>query len=241
MPVKKKYCEDPSKTNCATCLKKSFSLLDELNETELACLDKNRTHENFHKGETIYTEGNETSGLLCLNAGKAKIIKKGSGKKEQIITMKRPVDFVGFSELMSQEAYSTSCVALEESSICTINRDDFFSVIQNNPSFFMKVSKFLSSEIHHNADRIIALTQKNLRARLADALLYVVKIYGFKPNTQTLDAKLKRSDIAAISNMTTANVIRTLSDFKKENLIELKNKDIAILNMKELDNISNLK
>ncbi|MCP4460814.1 MAG: Crp/Fnr family transcriptional regulator, partial [Cytophagales bacterium] len=212
MPVKKKYCNDPNKTNCVTCLKKNFSLLDELSEAELARLDKNRTHDNFRKGETIYAEGNEPSGLLCLNVGKTKIIKKGLGDKEQIITMKRPVDFVGFSELMSQEVYSTSCVALEESSICTINKDDFFSVIKSNANFFMKISRFLSSEIHHNANRIIALTQKNLRARLADALLYIIKIYGLELDMQTLDVKLKRSDLAAISNMTTANVIRTLSD-----------------------------
>jgi CRP/FNR family transcriptional regulator, polysaccharide utilization system transcription regulator len=238
MPIIEKYCNHKNNTNCVTCLKKRFSLLDGLSDTELACLERRRTLAKYSAGETIYKEGTKPSGLLCLSAGKAKVIKIGPRNKEQIISLNKPVDFIGFSELMAGEAYATSCVAIEESSVCIIDKADFFSVVKGNTDFFMKVTRYLSSEIHHTANRIIALCQKNLRARLADALLYLKDVYGMKTDNQTINVILKRADIAAISNMTTANVIRTLSAFRSEGIIENNRKAIRILNPDELINIS---
>ncbi len=238
MPQESKYCHARKETNCVTCIKKRFSLLDGLNKQELAILEENRTHLLFSKGETIYKEGARPMGLMCLSMGKAKIVKNGPRFKEQIIALKKPVDFIGFSELMTNEPFIASSIAIEESSVCIIDRDDFFTVMKSNADFFIKVTRFLSAEIHHTANRMVSLTQKNMQARLAEALLYIEDIYGTKADKKTLDVVIKRADMAALANMTTANVIRTLSDFKNRGIIDTVNKELQILKPEELARIS---
>ncbi len=238
MPQKSKYCYVREESNCVTCLKKRFSLLEGLNEQELAILERNRTHLLFARGEPIYKEGAKPMGLLCLSQGKMKVTKNGPRLKEQIISLKKPVDFIGFSELMTNEPYTASGIAIEESSVCFIDVNDFFTVMKNNADFFIKVTRFLSAELHHTANRIVTLTQKDMRARLADALLYILDIYGLKQDNQTLDVIMKRADIGALANMTTSNVIRTLSAFKDEGIIEIAHKEIKIIRPDELAAIS---
>lgn len=237
MPVSNKYCGKNS-TNCAYCLKKKFSLLNDLSEKELLLLNKNRIHTYFKKGDILFSEGENPVNLMCLNKGKVKISKVGSKKKEQIMFLKKPVDFIGFSELMADENFNTSGVAITDCSVCNINGADFFEVLRNNPDFFAKVTRFLSKEINHTVNRLVSVTQKNLRARLADSLLYLIEIYGFESDQSTINVSVKRSDIADIANMNTANVIRTLSVFKNENILSIKNRSIKVLDIKTLRIIS---
>src|SRR5690606_11024652 len=95
-----------------------------------------------------------------------------------------------------------------------------------------------SQTINEVDTRMVNLTQKHVRAPLAHALLLVKEIYGTWTDQETLNAPLKRSDLAALSNMTTANAIRILSSFSKENLIELDKRNIKIKNLKALQDIS---
>ena len=85
---------------------------------------------------------------------------------------------------------------------------------------------------------MINLTQKHIRARLADALLLVHDIYGISPDDGALNVLLKRADLAALANMATANAIRILSSFAKENLIGIRGRKIKINNLKALKEIS---
>jgi CRP-like cAMP-binding protein len=85
---------------------------------------------------------------------------------------------------------------------------------------------------------MVDLAHKHIRARLADALLFVNDIYGTLADKETLNVPLKRSDLASISNMTTANAIRILSSFAKENIIEINQRDIKIKKLNALKHIS---
>jgi CRP/FNR family transcriptional regulator, polysaccharide utilization system transcription regulator len=224
--------------NCLNCPKRRHSLLSELNPFELSILDKNRYVVKYKAGEVIYKEGGKSQGLLCLNKGKVKITRTGASGNEQIVALKKPVEFIGFQALMGEYNYMTSAVALEDVSICINDKKDFFKVINNNSHLAFKIIRLFAHDLNEANVRIINLTQKHVRARLADALVMIYDIYGTYPEDNTLNLSLKRSDLAALSNMTTANAIRVLSAFAKENLIEINRRNIKINNLRALKEIS---
>ena len=132
----------------------------------------------------------------------------------------------------------TSAVALEEAVICIIDKRDFFQVIHNNSQLAFKIIRSFAHELNAVDLRLVNLTQKHIRARLADALLWVQEIYGVDPDNGALNVALKRADIAALANMTTANAIRILASFAKEGLVEVNLRSIILKKPKALQEIS---
>lgn len=223
---------------CSTCLKRRLSLLCHLTPSELLILEKNRYEVRFKTGETIYSAGTKPRGLLCLNEGKVKISRLGINGTEQIVSFKKPVDFIGFRALMGEYNYLNSAVALEDTTICHIDKIDFFEVVKNNSDLIFKIFRLFAKDLELTDSRMLSLTQKHLRARLADGLLMIDEAYGSSSKNGELNLSLKRADLAACSNMTTANAIRVLSSFAKEKIIEINQRKILIKNFSKLKEIS---
>lgn len=226
------------KNSCANCVKRCHSLLNELSSEELKTLNRNRYTVSYRANETICKEGTKSLGLICLNRGKVKITRSGMSGADQILALKKPVDFVGFRTLMSGKTYLSSAIAIDDVSICIIDKKDFFEVVANNDQLAFKIIRFLTQQLDEMDNRLFNLTQKHIRARLADALIMMYEIYGTNTNTGIMNISLKRADLAALANMTMANAIRLLSSFAKEDLIEVDRRDIKILNLKGLKDLS---
>jgi CRP/FNR family transcriptional regulator, polysaccharide utilization system transcription regulator len=230
--------KDDIKYNCLNCIKRSNSLLSDLTNNELKLLDKNRYEVSYKSGEIICKEGTKPFGLICLNKGKVKIVRKGVNGNEQIVGLKKAVDFIGFRGLMGGSFYLSTAITLEDSLICVIEKKDFFKVVEMNKKLAFKIIKLFANNLIKKDSRLVSLTQKHIRARLAEALLLIKDIYGINPSTGILNVSLKRSDLANLSNMTTANAIRVLSSFKEENLVGINHRKIKLNNLKDLKNIS---
>lgn len=227
------------KTNCATCGKKCLSLLDGLSYAELNLLNEKRTEIFYRAGETIYKQGLPPIGLLCLNEGKAKITVNGTKEKELIVELKKPVDFLGFTEFIADKKYQTTAVAFEDSSVCIIDKEKFMQVLKNNNRFSLRIMAFFADELSKAQHKILSLTQKHLDARLAEALLEYCNLYGVHmKDGATIHTLLRRDDLAALSGMTSSSVSRTLTAFEKEGIIEVQGRRIKILDKKKLKEIS---
>lgn len=224
--------------SCLQCQVRKLSLFDDLTPDEMAILNKDRSLLEYEPGEYIYKEGSKPFGLYCLSKGKVKIELKSVNGSTQIIALKRPSDFVGFADLMSQPGHTSSAIALEHCTLCFIPKDGFMRVLQSNNAFSIKLIKFLSSQLLQTHHRTANLTQKHMRARLAEAIIYVFEKYQIKESGYVINAKLKRSELAALSNMTTANAIRTLSEFAQDQLVEVRGRKIAIKDLSALRRIS---
>lgn len=231
-------CVNNEHGSCVSCLKKIHSLFDDLSADELALLNSHRTVVNYDRGELIYKAGTRASGLLCLNAGKVKVVRSGPKGTEQIIALKRPVDFIDLRALLNDSPYSNSAIALEDSSVCIMDKTDFMNVLLNNPSLTLKFMRLFINELNSNDEHMGNITQKHLRARLADAVFQLEGMYGYLPDGQTINCLIKRADLAGLSNMTTANVIRTLSAFAKEGLVVTRKKRLVIQNKEGLLEVS---
>ena len=224
--------------SCLNCTRRNNSLFSDLSNEELKRINEDRYCVNYKLGEVICRTGTKPMGLICLNKGKVKIIRKGVNGTDQIVGLKKAVDFIGFRALMGGNSCLASYVALEDSTICVIKKKKFYKVIEGNSKLALKIMKSLAMDLIKSDGRLVNLTQKHVRARLADALILINDIYGTNSSTGNLNVTLKRSDLAGLSNMTTPNAIRVLSSFNKKNLVDVNRQNIKITDLKALKEVS---
>ncbi len=224
---------------CDLCVNKENSLFADLKPEFREEIENAKVDCYYKKDEIIFKEGMKPTGLICLNEGKVKIYKEGYGGREQIIRMVKAVELFGYRALLSNQVYQASAQAIEDSVVCHIDKEAVFSVLARDPYLGMKIIKRLAIELGETKNRIINLTQKHVRGRLAEALLILHDTYGVDEKDGYIDVVLGRSDLANLSNMTTSNASRTLSAFADEKIVEIKGKKIKIINMPELIRISN--
>ncbi len=222
------------------CIYGSKSVFNVLSEEEKEELSKKLIITSYKKNEVIYKEGDKPCGLMCLSEGKVKIFKEGVGGRDQIVRMAKPVGFIGYRALFAEENYIASAIAIEDSIACIIEKTSLFKILKSNPEFSLVIIRSLARELGFSNSRTITLTQKHIRGRLAESLLFLKDTYGFEENGKTIKIYLSREDIANLSNMTTANAIRTLSIFANEKVISIDGRKISINNIVELEKISEL-
>jgi CRP/FNR family transcriptional regulator, polysaccharide utilization system transcription regulator len=225
-------------TICNHCINNANSIFYSLGEEEKKILSDKHRCLTFGKNQIIYREGERPDGLICLSAGKVKIYKEGIGGREQIVRMARPIGFIGYRALFAEENYMATSVALEDSTICIINRDSLFKVLQTNSELSLKIIRSFATELGFSNSRTVTLTQKHIRGRLAESLIFLKDTYGLENDNETIKVYLSREDIANLSNMTTSNAIRTLSNFATENIIAIDGRKIRIKDLVRLEKIS---
>ena len=178
--------------------------------------------------------------MMCLLKGKVKIFKEGIGGRTQIIRMIKPIQYFGYRANFAQERYLTSASAFENSTVCLIPMTIVRDLIAKNYRLAMFFIKQLSIDLGIADERTVNLTQKHVRGRLADALLFLMDSYGLEEDGATLSIYLAREDLANLSNMTTSNAIRTLATFVSERIIALDGRKIKLIDVDRLRKISRL-
>jgi len=208
-----------------------------LNEQERELLRENAIVQHFKKTQKIYSEGDVPQFLMCLLRGKVKIYKSGIGGRSQIIRVIRPMQYFAYRAYFAQENYRTDAMAFEPSIVCMVPLALAAELCRNNFSLCQFLIKQLSVDLGVADERTVNLTQKHIRGRLAEALVFLIDSYGLEEDN-TINIYLAREDLANLSNMTTSNAIRTLSTFVSEKVIVLDGRKIKILDEEKLRKIS---
>lgn len=211
-----------------------------LNEEQREFLSNHFTIQSYKKNEIIHCEGERPTHLMCLLAGKVKIYKDGVGGRSQIIRMIKPVEYFGYRAFFAREDYVTAAAAFEPSVICLIPMTAIVTLVSQNNELAMFFIKQLSIDLGIADERTVNLTQKHIRGRLAESLLFLKESYGLEEDGSTLSIYLSREDLANLSNMTTSNATRTLSQFATERLITIDGRKIKIIDEEKLKKISKI-
>ena len=211
-----------------------------LTDEQRQLLSENITMERFRKNDVIYHEGEKPVYFFCLLTGKVKIYKEGVGHRQQIVRMVRPHEFFGYRAGFACDDYITEASAFETVVLCKIPLPVIKQIIQDNHQVAIFFIKQLASLLGNADENTVSLTQKHLRGRLAEALLRLKGSYGTEKNGCTLAIALSREDLANLSNMTTSNAIRTLSNFAADGLIALEGRKITLLDEHQLRHISEI-
>lgn len=192
----------------------------------------------YKKKQTIYTEGQHPNKLYYVESGKVKIYKTSDGGKELITSLLSAGDFFGYIPLLKNSVYEEFAETLEDASIRVIPKKEFENMITTNQEIALKVIKLLTKNIAEKEHQLVALAYHSLRKRVAEALLTLKKKYA-SSNEEQFSISISREDLANIAGTATESLIRTLSDFKNEKLIEIKDGKITILDEKKLINLFN--
>lgn len=192
----------------------------------------------YKKGEVIYREGEMPRLLLCLLKGKLKIYKEGlAGAHSQILHIVHPMSLFGYRAFFAHEDYAMSAIALEDSQVLSLPMSLVLKLMAENEFMALFLLQDMARELGYIDSRIMSLTQKHVRGRLAETLLTMEKKFGVD-SEGNISVVMSREDIASFSNMTTNNAIRTLSAFANEGLVELTGKHIRLVNSEMLENVS---
>lgn len=209
-----------------------------LQPEEKRIVSENLTVQQYKKGQIIYAEGEDPENLWILLNGKVKKYKSGIGERVQILRLYRPVQYFGHRAYFAEEPYVSTAAAFEPSTLGSLSMKIVESLIRQNNELAMIVIHNLSKTLGGSDTKIVNLTQKHIRGRLAEALLLLAESYGLEDDNATLKIYMSREDLANLSNMTTANAIRTLSTFVNEKLIIVDGRKIKIINEPQLRKIS---
>jgi CRP-like cAMP-binding protein/CheY-like chemotaxis protein len=202
---------------------------------ELKKIIQERKARQFRKNQVIYYEGDKGNGLYLVISGQIKTIKLAEDGRELMTGIYSNDDYLGINATLSNEAYSDTATALEDSLLCLIPKDLLEQLLNLYPDIARKFIKLLSNDIRDKEDQLLQLAYNSVRKKLAGAMLRLQRQQHKDEN----NFKISREDLAALSGMATETVSRTLSDFKDEGLIDKKGSVITLLDAARLAKMKN--
>lgn len=216
-----------------------FNLFKKLNEEEFNRLNLEKTCSLYKKGTVIYREGSRLTGFFCVTRGIIKILKTGIDGKEQIIRFAKKGEIIAYRSLLSQELACTTAKVIDEAVLCHVPYQTLLFLIKSNWQFSHHMLQIVCRELREANDYITDIAQKTVRERLAEVLLLLKENFELD-NQNTLQISLTREELANMVGTATESVIRLLSEFKQDNLIELHGRKIKFLNITGLSRVANL-
>lgn len=224
---------DPS-CSCELCeLKELF--VDNLEGDHLDIVCSGKVEREYSQGSSIIKEGTHIKDFTYLKSGLVKLFRTDQSGKEQIISIAKPMDYVSLLSVFSNKHYNYSVTALEDSITCNLKMSDVQNLVTENG----KLALNLLSKMSRVADKVILdsleIRVKHLRGRVAFLLIFFAReVY----HAEEYDLPLTRKEMAEYVGMTTENVIRTLSEFRKDGILKIYGKTIQIVNMDSLKSIA---
>jgi len=212
-------------------------LLKDLKISGLLNLKPDNYESDKHsKKHVLYSEGKRPRYLYYLRTGKIKTFKVNEEGKEYITNLYGADDYLGYVPLLENSTYSDTAELLEDSEVSLIPKEDFLGAIYNDLNLAGKFIRIITENVREKEERLLNLAYDSLRKRVAKGLVEIhQKFNKEKNNTKQID--ISREDIAQYVGTATESLIRTLSDFKSEKLLEIKEGKLRIMNLEKLKNL----
>ena len=222
--------------DCVTCKYKS-QLFEKLTEEQLKEITASKKTVFVSKGDMICREGEDITSFVYLINGLMKLHKMDRFGKDQIVSIAKPHDFVGLLTLFSDKTYKYSMTALQDSTLCFVDIDLMKKFVAVNGVFALEIMKNISAVSDDIIKKTYAINSKNLRGRIA---LVLTDLADNVFHSDDFVLPISRKEIGELIDMTPENVIRILSEFRRDGLIHLKGKHVEILNKSLLLKIRDL-
>lgn len=232
--LKNLHCADCQAINGDTCL---------IGKIEKQWVDKlqERKHLNtFRKGSLIFHEGNYPVGLYAIFSGKVKIFKTSEVGKEYILRLAKDGEILGYRSILTNEKYEVSAEALEDTQLCFIPTESFSNALRSSTRLSIGVMDLLAEDLKRTEEKLTDMAQKTVKERTAEMVLMLRRFYGLEEDGATINATLSREELANLVGTATETLIRMLSEFKDNKVLDLKGKKITILNLRLLQDLANV-
>ena len=197
----------------------------------LDSLSHDRKAHAVRKKQDIYLEGDEPSRVYFVQAGRVKTVRTTDAGKELITGLYGPGEFFGYLPLLENTAHSDSAVAVDDAELVYIPKDDFLQLLGRNPEVGQQFIRLLAGRVSEREQQLLAMAYSSIRRRVADTLL---RMHEQASSTPEAAIQLSRDDMAALVGTAPESLIRTLSEFRQDGLIELTPKNIRVLQPEKL-------
>ncbi len=218
---------------------RAFEIFKGLNDEEIEVVNQTINVTSYKRGTTIYHEGSRINGTYLVINGILKIFKTGFDGKEQIIRFAKPGDLFGFRSVISEELACSTTKVIQDSVLCYLPGEVLESLLKENTAFSMSLMKLTCKELGESNKFLTDIAQKTVRERLAEMLLLLMDTFELD-HENTLQISLTREELANMVGTATESVIRLLSEFKNDKLIELNGRKIKLLDIPKLIKIGNV-
>ncbi len=205
----------------------------DLPEIEIEFIDKHSKLIEVGRNENIFNEDAKPFALFLLFDGKVKLFKTGEEGKEQIVRFANSRDIIGYRALLSGDNYRCSASAIVNSTMLSIPKEVIEEVFDRNLHMYKVFAKLLANDLRQAEITITDLAQKPVRERVAECILLLKEIYGVD-DEGFINVKLSREEMASIVGTATETVIRLLSEFKKDGIIEMEIRRIRVVDEEKL-------
>jgi CRP-like cAMP-binding protein/CheY-like chemotaxis protein len=228
-------------------LKKEFSkniegieefIVDIKEMVSLEKISKKTDLKYYNKKDNIYKEGSYAKGVYFINSGKVKTYRTNEFGKELITQLYSPGDFFGHLSLLKEEKYDETATALDDVEIYMIVKEDFLSLIYKNPEVSKKFISILSNNVVDTQKKLIQIAYDSVRKRAAEALVELSNKYK-KDGEAQFTISIGREDMANIVGTSTETIVRALTEFRQDKLIDVSGSSITILNYQKLKDMRN--
>jgi CRP/FNR family transcriptional regulator len=227
---------------CEECSSRECLFQKSLPSEKLNKLSTIKNTVRYSKGQYIYQEGAQPSGIYSIQQGIIKIAKQGFGGREHIIYLSNQGDVFGMKDVFGKTEYSSSAATLEDSHICFIPKADFIFFLNDDLNLAKAVRDHFCSIQRTIEEKMLNLSQRSVRERLAIHLVELTKNFGVsqEANKYYINVSLSRDELANLVGTATETLIRLMSDFKKAEILSTKGKKITILDLPALKKISGI-
>lgn len=201
----------------------------------LAQLTKNKTQITYLKGETLFKQGAFAPYILFVNQGLVKVYLQTGFERQINISLAKTGDFLAFSSVFGEKIHTYSAQALKDSVICMIEKESMKEVLLKYPSLALEITSKNYRNERHLLELIKNISYKQMRGKLASALLYLSQEAFFE---EPVFEYLSRQEIADFASISTESAIKFLKEFEKEKILMIKGRKISIIDEKKLETIS---
>jgi len=218
---------------------RKYSIFDSLTDGEIESMNIEIETHVFPRGKLLYEEDHRINGCYFVEKGIVKIFKTGIDGKEQIIRFAKEGDLIGFRSVINAELACTTAKVIENAQLLYIQGVHLLDLLKQNSEFSMALMRMACKELGESNKYITDIAQKTVRERLAEVLLLLMDSFDLDKDNY-LNISLTREELANMVGTATESVIRLLSEFKADNLIELQGRRIKLINIPKLIKIGNV-
>jgi len=207
----------------------------DVSEPCLEYLDACKTVRQYKPGEIIFREKTLISGVYCVRSGKVKLYKSGEHGKRQLLNIATSGAVLGTSALFSDVPHVVSAEVIEGTEVCFFPKEGFLAALKQSPSIAINLLARLSGELNRAEEQVFDLAYKSIRVRFAELLLTLRKNFGTdEEGACRLQISLSRAELAQAIGTTLESAVRLLSEFRREGIVEIENKQVII---REIDKL----
>lgn len=186
----------------------------------------------FKKGEIIFKEGDHSNKIYLILAGIVKSHIMEEGGKELITSLNKPDDFLGFTSFSNNIPYQETATAVEDVELAGISKEELKNIMSRNQNVSLEFMNVLTDSVIDIKEQLLQMAYSSVRKKTAQTILQFVRILNKNPEDTI---KISRSDLASVAGIATESLIRTLSEFKKNGMIEIEGRNIKILQLEQLE------